>query len=89
MFDRQFRSRIEAADIVVCQTRVPDLSHPRLLKLLGSMKKGAKLAAYEDVEAFDDETAFFERLEINDTNDRFFTSWAPGGGHRFHLFRRK
>lgn len=91
MFD--FQTTIEVSDIVVCETSVPSDYHPHLLKLLRSMKKGARLLAYEDIEAM---CSFYEswksspfvRLKINGTDDRFFTSWSPKWGHRFHLFER-
>ena len=31
----------------------------------------------------------FVRLENNHTNDRFYTTWAPNYGYRFHLWRKR
>jgi len=87
MFDHE--STVEAVDIIVCQTRVPTRCHSKLLKLLQCMKKGARLLAYENITGFLNGPEFFARLEINDYNDRFLTSWAQTRGHRFHLFERK
>ena len=87
----EYESIVKTADIVLCDTQVPFHSQKQLLKLLRLMKTGSRLLTFEnvaDIASRSGEVVPLVRLQTNGADDRYFTSWAQGRGHRFHLFER-
>ena len=82
-----------SADIVICQTAFLRTTFTRLCILLSTMKAGARLVSYHDIQSIysDLKVDFpFERLPANrSSEDRFLATWAPLKGHHFHLWVKK
>lgn len=76
------------ADVVICETKVPQAMMSKLHELICSFKKGARILTYDDL------SLEFETLGLSlpvrriGNRDRVLTSWAVSFGHLFHLWER-
>jgi hypothetical protein len=77
------------ADIVICETKFPEERYNDLTMYLQHLKPTVRLLTYEDLDnvyALVRKRNPFVRMESNHPNDRFFTTWAPNYGYKFHLW---
>ena len=81
-----------SADVVICETKFPEEKYRDLAHFMSHMKQSVRVLTYEDLDAVYAYTHMqnpFVRLDNNHTNDRFYTTWAPNYGYRFHLWRKR
>ena len=80
------------ADVVICETKFPEEKYRDLAHFMSHMKQSVRVLTYEDLDVVFSYCHLqnpFVRLENNHTNDRFYTTWAPNYGYRFHLWRKR
>ena len=80
------------ADVVICETKFPEAVYRDLAVYMSQMKASVRVLTYEDLDvvyAYCHLPNPFVRLDNNHSNDRFYTTWAPNYGYRFHLWRRR
>ena len=80
------------ADVVICETKFPEEKYRDLAHFMSHMKPSVRVLTYEDLDVvygYCHLSNPFVRLENNHSNDRFYTTWAPNYGYRFHLWRRR
>jgi len=78
------------ADIIVCETKIRPSKFKELCLLLNSLKKGAKILAYENLDELYRTTKIempWRRLPTNTPDDLFPATWSAQGTH-FHLFEK-
>jgi hypothetical protein len=83
------------ADVVICETKFPEEIFPQLCEFMDKLAVGTRLVTFEDLEEIHQKlygntsNFHFMRFPINASiYDKFFTSWAPVFGHRFHLWKK-
>ena len=81
-----------AADVVVCETKFPEEKYRDLAVFLSHFKPSVRVLTYEDLDvvySFCHMLNPYVRYDNNHVNDRFYTTWAPNYGYRFHLWRKR
>lgn len=79
------------ADVVVCETKFPEVLFPRLCSFLRSFPIGVRLLTYEDLDPIyraSHQINPYTRFTTNHLNDRFYTTWATNFGYRFHIWTK-
>ena len=80
------------ADVVICETKFPEEKYRDLAIYMSQMKPSVRVLTYEDLDvvyAYCHLPNPYVRFENNHSNDRFYTTWAPNYGYRFHLWRKR
>ena len=80
------------ADVVICETKFPEEKYRDLAVYMSQMKASVRVLTYEDLDvvyAYCHLANPFVRFDNNHSNDRFYTTWAPNYGYRFHLWRKR
>jgi len=78
------------ADIIVCETKIRPSKFKELCLLLNSVKKGARILTYEDLDEVYRVAKVempWRRLSSNTPDDLFPATWSAQGTH-FHLFEK-
>jgi hypothetical protein len=92
------------ADIIILETKIRTRRYSELIKLLDTVKVGARILTYEnlmnvyvgtkhpsdvDVNAQMELKCPFKQLAINKSmDDRVLTTWSMSHGHKFFLYRK-
>ena len=80
------------ADVVICETKFPEEKYRDLAIYMSQMKPSVRVLTYEDLDvvyAYCHLPNPYVRFDNNHSNDRFYTTWAPNYGYRFHLWRKR
>ena len=90
-----------SADIIICETKLPNERYIDWCRFLSQCKHGCKILTYEDLDSIWNNITNnpitcsllgsnpYTKLSINiSTTDRFETSWSIVNGAHFHLYRK-